>query len=204
MAEAVAKKTTGIPSKSSAATTRARAARPSKIGQIVVLLLLFVCFAASLYFFKQTMDAVSSSQDTPDPPPPVASKEVQDESNEVDKLGGDLSGMAMSTSLAMQTADMAEQIGRLPVASPSTLSPPPPPPSMQEVYEPDPPVMRVKAVMITDSDSVAVVDIDGEERGLIIRRGSKFSNGTARVTKIDSKGVTFTWMKKSYLVAVER
>ena len=75
------------------------------------------------------------------------------------------------------------------------------------MYEPDPPTMRVKAVMITDSDSVAIVDvdaIDGSETGLLVRRGSKFSGGTARVTKIDSKGVTFTWMKKSILAAVER
>ncbi|MDR1020588.1 MAG: hypothetical protein LBL73_07515 [Synergistaceae bacterium] len=205
MAEAVAKKSTGTLSKPSAAATRARAARPAKIGQIVVLLLLLVCFAASLYFFKQTMDAVSRSEDTPDAPPPVASAEVEKESEEVDKLGSDLSGMTMSTSLAMQTANMAEQIGILPVASSATLSPPPPPP---QPLPPDeiffPPEVSVKAVMITDTDSVAIVDIAGEESGLLVRRGSKFSDGTARITKIDSKGVTYTWMKKSYLAAVER
>ncbi|MDR1516376.1 MAG: hypothetical protein LBS45_11845 [Synergistaceae bacterium] len=205
MAEAAAKKSSGLLSKSSAPATRVKTTKSGKNGQIVILLLLLVCFVASLYFFKQTVDAVERSSNIPEHIPSEPSQEVVNESVEVEKLGNDLSGMTSSTSLAMQTASMAEQIARLPVASSSTLSPPPPPQEIrEEIFQPDPPVMRVKAVMITEGDSVAIVDIVGEESGLIVRRGSKFSSGTARVTKIDSKGVTFTWMKKSYAVAVER
>jgi hypothetical protein len=206
MAEAAVKKSTGLLSKSSAPATRSKAAKSGKRGQLVILLLLLVCFVASLYFFKQTMDAVASSSNIPEQGSSAPSQEVVNESAEVEKLGNDLSGMTQSTNLAMQTASMAEQIARLPIASSSTLSPPPPPPdpNPDPIFEPDPPVMLVKAVMITEGDSVAIVDIVGEDSGLLVRRGSKFSDGTARVTKIDSKGVTFTWMKKSYAVAVER
>ncbi|MDR0615181.1 MAG: hypothetical protein LBG29_00075 [Synergistaceae bacterium] len=205
MAEAVAKKSTAIPSKSSAAATRTRAAKQSKRGQIAILLFLLMCFVASLYVFKMTMDSAAISSNLPEPRPSEPSDAIVKESAEVEKLGSDFSGMTMSTTLAMQTAGMAEQIGRLPVASPATLSPPPPPPAFQEeAYEPDPPVIRVKAVMITEGDSMAIIDVEGEESGLLVRRGSKFSNGDARITKIDSKGVTFTWMRKSYPVAVER
>jgi hypothetical protein len=204
MAEAVAKKSTALLSKPSAAATRTRAARQSKRGQIVILLFLLMCFAASLYVFKMTMDSAAISSNLPEPRPSEPSDAVVKESTEVEKLGSDFSGMTMSTTLAMQTAGMAEQIGRLPVASPATLSPPLPPPDPSPEYEPDPPVIRVKAVMITEGDSVAIIDVEGDESGLLVRRGSKFSNGDARITKIDSKGVTFTWMRKSYPVAVER
>jgi hypothetical protein len=205
MAEAVAKKSTGLLSKPSAAATRRAAAKQSKTGQLLILIFLLVCFAASLFIFKQTMESAEISANLPEPGPPVASESVVEESKEVEKLESDFGGMTMSTSLAMQTAGMAEQIGRLPVASSSALSPPPPPPEFrEELIEPDPPLVRVKAVMITEGDSVAIIDIEGGESGLLVRRGSKFSNGTARITKIDSKGVTFTWMRKSYPVAVER
>jgi hypothetical protein len=205
MAEAVAKKSTGLSPKSSAAATRTRAAKQSKMGQYVILLFLLICFMASLYIFKQTLDSAEEASNLPQHSPSPPSEAVVKESQQIEQLGADLTGMTMSTTLAMQTAGMAEQIGRLPVASSAALSPPPPPPTFQEeIIEPDPPAVRVKAVMITEGDSVAIIDIEGEESGLLVRRGSKFSNGTARVTKIDSKGVTFTWMKKSYPVAVEK
>jgi hypothetical protein len=204
MAEVAAKKPTGLLSKSSTAT-RTRSGRPGRKGQIAVLLFLFLCFGASLFIFRLTVEAVESSSNLPDPGPSIPNAEIVQESEDVEQLGNDLTGMTMSTNLAMQIANMAEQIGRLPVASVTTLTPPP-----QEIIpdvpivEPDPPDITVKAVMITDGDSVAIIDIAGEETGLLVRRGSKFADGAARITKIDSKGVTFTWMKKSYPVALER
>jgi hypothetical protein len=203
MAEVAAKKPTGLLSKSPVAT-RTRSARPGRKSQFVILLFLLVCFGASIYIFRLTMEAVESSSNIPDPGPSVPNAEVVQESKDVEQLGNDLTGMTMSTNLVMQTANMAEQIGRLPVASATTLTPPPPIIPDEPVVEPDPPAVTVKAVMITDGDSVAIIDIAGEETGLLVRRGSKFANGAARITKIDSRGVTFTWMRKSYPVAVER
>jgi hypothetical protein len=122
----------------------------------------------------------------------------------MDSTEKDMVSMRKASSSAMQTALLAEVSGRLPLAPTSRLVPPiPVQPEIQlpqEVIEPDPPQVTVIAIMITDGEAVAMIDVLGEEGGLIVRRGSSFSNGSAKITKIDTKGVTFTWMKKSYTI----
>jgi len=203
MAEAAAKKL-GIASKGTA--TRSKTPKQGRAGQLLVLILLMGCCFGSFYLFRDTMLLVDEAQRPNPPEPPQPNAEVIAESKEVQQLAGDLTGVGKATNFAMQTALMAEVHSGYPVASPSILTPPlpPPDPNPQPVYEPVPPEVKVLAVMITDADSVAMIDITGGDAGLVVRRGSKFLDGEARVTKIDSKGVTFTWMKKSITVGVER
>lgn len=203
MADAAAKKF-GIASKGTA--TRSKTPKQGRTGQFLILILLMGCCFGSFYFFRDTMLLVDEIEQ---PQPNSSSQpnpEVIAESKEVQQLAGDLSGVGKATNFAMQTALMAEVHSGYPIAAASILTPPPPPPDPNLIpeIEPEPPQVTVLAVMITDGDSVAMIDVAGEEGGLVIRRGSKFSGGDARVTKIDSKGVTFTWMKKSYTVGVER
>jgi hypothetical protein len=204
MAEATAKKASGLFSKQSA--TRTKNVRPGRKNQILILLGLCICCFASFYFFNTTMQLVERAQQPQDTAPPMPNPEITTETKEIDQIAGDLSGVGKATNMAMQVALMAEVHRGSPIAAASTLTPPPPPIQInpEPVAEPDPPSVTVLAVMITEGDSVAMIDVTGEDSGLLVRRGSKFSNGTARITKIDSKGVTFTWRKKSYQVGVAR
>ncbi|MDR3332082.1 MAG: hypothetical protein LBT08_05585 [Synergistaceae bacterium] len=133
--------------------------------------------------------------------------EIDNEIVDIGETESDVTGISRASTMVMQTALLAEVSGRYPVAPASVLAPPPPPTSISlpsvEVIEPDPPEVTVIAIMITDSDKVAMVDVLGEVGGLIVRQGSSFAGGTAKVTKIDAKGVTFIWMKKSYTITVQ-
>ncbi|MDR3255581.1 MAG: hypothetical protein LBT31_08425 [Synergistaceae bacterium] len=203
MAEAAAKKPSGLASKGTA--TRSRTPKQGRAGQLLIMVLLMGCCFGSFYFFRDTMNLVDRSRNIDPPPPTPPNQEVLDEGKDVMQLAGDLLGVGKATNFAMQTALMAEIHGGYPIASPSILTPPPPPDRIIEfVPEPEPPRVTVLAIVVTDGDSVAMIDVEGEEGGLLVRRGSKFASGDARITKIDSKGVTFTWMKKSYIVGVER
>lgn len=71
---------------------------------------------------------------------------------------------------------------------------------MRQEYELDPPQIVVVAVMITNDSKTAMINVLGEDTGLVVKVGSTFSGGTARITNISEGGVTFTWMKKSYTV----
>jgi hypothetical protein len=110
----------------------------------------------------------------------------------------------------MSTALFAEVSGKYPVAqmTPETSAPimmtdgsPPPPP-------PDPePSVTVSAIMAMGGESMAMIDVNNVEGGgseLIVKKGAEFANGKAKVTKIDSTGVTYTWKKKSYRSEIEQ
>jgi hypothetical protein len=191
---------------SSASPTRKGSQRSGKnrLKQIVIVLILLACCAASVYFFRETMTLLSQDEsfidDSVKPPDPEVVKEVA----EMDSTEKDTVSIKKALSLAMQTALLAEVSGRLPIAPTSKLVPQIPQPEIQlpteVVIEPDPPQVTVIAIMITEGEAVAMIDVLGEEGGLIVRRGSSFSNGSAKITKIDTKGVTFTWMKKSYTI----
>ncbi|MDR1965766.1 MAG: hypothetical protein LBQ36_03575 [Synergistaceae bacterium] len=171
------------------------------LGIIVMLL----CCAASFYFYWTTMQVLRNNEDqlsqanmtiaAPDP-------EAEKEKKEIGDAEVGLKNLSVSSRQAMNTALLAETQSRYPLDLPITLTPTVTLPSGADiVIEPDPPFVTVVAIMITDSDRVAMLNIDGEE-GVLVRQGSKFSNGTARITKIDAKGVTYTWMKKSIQVSL--
>jgi hypothetical protein len=135
----------------------------------------------------------------PQPPDPTA--EV--EKNEIATAEEGLNNLSTSSTRAMQTALMAETQNRLPVDLPVTLvTTYSAGPIIDEIpVEPEPPSLTVVAVMITDTDSAALINVDGEQ-DILVRKGTKFSEGTATITKIDSKGVTFTWRRKNYQVTL--
>lgn len=182
-----------------------RVDRSRRALQAIVLLFLLGCCAASAYFFMISFGMIEKSDVGSFMPPPMADPKINEEGKELDGTTNDLSIMGKATSMAMQTALLAEISGKLPMAPAEALSPAPAAsagPGEEVIIEPDPPQVTVIAIMITDKDKIAMIDVLGEDGGLIVRQGSKFSDGTARVTKIDAKGVTFTWMKKSYTVVM--
>jgi hypothetical protein len=208
MAEAtVAKKI----SRPVSAAQKSRSQKPARTKQMLVVLFLFVCCAASFYFFREVMSMSGTDNFDLDPAAPAEpSPEARAEKEEIVKTTEDLSGMMESDRLVMQTALLAEAASKYPVAAATVLSPqapepvPAPDPNPLPVEEPTPPQVTVLGVLSTEGENVAMIDVLGEDSGLIIRNGSMFADGTARVTKIDSKGVTFVWRKKSYQVGIEQ
>jgi hypothetical protein len=143
----------------------------------------------------QSADDALQNVSMPQPPDPA----TEGEKNDIATAEEGLHNLSTSSMRAMQTALMAETQGRLPLDLPVTLVVTTPvfvEPGEIPV-EPEPPSLTVVAVMITDTDSAALVSVDGEQ-DILVRKGTKFSEGTATITKIDAKGVTFTWRKKSY------
>ena len=205
---AVAKKNPSIFTASAASKGR-RASNEKRTKQILLILVLFMCCAASVYLFMQTNKIEQERQllelptmVEPDVATEAEKKEVQDTQVSMITLG-------KASNVVMQTALLAEVSGRVPVAPMTALNKVLPPPPIvidpiEELEEPDPPKVTVVGIMIKDRDRVAMVDVEGEDGGLIVRPGSTFSSGTAKITKIDSKGVSFTWMKKSYTVHMTR
>ena len=190
-----------------AAAKSRQAARGGEGGsrKLLLSLLLLICCGAAGYFTWSTLQLLQSADDSlqtfmmPQPPDPAA--EV--EKNEIATAEEGLNNLSTSSTRAMQTALMAETQSRLPVDVPTTLVAEALviPGTEEIIIEPEPPSLTVVAVMITDTDSAALINVDGEQ-DILVRKGTKFSEGTATITKIDAKGVTFTWRKKSYQVTL--
>ena len=162
MAEAtVAKKI----SRPVSAAQKSRSQKPVKTKQLLVVLFLFICCAASFYFFRETM----SMGDTDDiglgsVALSAPSPETQAEKEEIKKTTEDLSGMTESVKLVMQTALLAEASNQYPVAAAAVLSPPvhePIQPLIADmpVEEPTPPQVTVLAVLSTEGENVAMIDV---------------------------------------------
>jgi hypothetical protein len=191
-----------------AAPPRARQQRPSeqRLKRLLFIVVLVACCAGSFYFYMTTLQLIEESDNTvqnlvnqPSPPDQTLATETQ----EIDAAESGLSDITKATSMSMQTALLAEISGKYPMGTANRLGPSPGPAvdgNVDVVIEPDPPMVTVVAILIKGDDKIAMLDVAGEEGGLIVRQGSRFSSGTARVTKIDAKGVTFTWMNKSFQV----
>lgn len=202
----VAKKSSSVFSTSSGSKAK-RAPGEKRTKQLLLILVLLMCCVASGYLFKATLKIMGERDNivpdiaaVPDVATTAESKEVQDTEASMRLLG-------RANNDIMQTANFAQQAGNFPMAPVTALNRVFPAPlisanPLDEPEEPDPPKVSVLAVMIKDKDRVAMVDVEGEYGGLIVRVGSTFSDGAVKITKIDSKGVTFTWMKKSYTVAM--
>lgn len=178
---------------------------------IIILLLLLLC-AGSFYGYMLTMKMMDENESTLHADVPLPDMKSIEEAKELEKTADEYASMGTATTLAMQTALLAEISGRFPVGEASELVVIAEAAEASEraalgeeepvVIEPDPPQVTVLAIMIAGQDRIAMVDIFGEDTGLVVRQGTKFSEGDARITKIDEKGVTFTWMGKSYTVAM--
>ena len=194
--------------KSGAAAPRTR--QTQKIGEpgskkLLRILVMIVCCAGAAYFFWTTAQIISGNADVrqeldrPLPPDPAA----ESEKAEIASAEENLQNVSKASSQAMKIALLAEVQNKYPVDLPISLMPSTPqsPIGGDVPVEPEPPMLTVVAIMITDTDKVALVNVDGDQ-GVLMRLGTKFSEGKARITKIDAKGVTYTWMKKSIQVSL--
>jgi hypothetical protein len=172
--------------------------------KIVKIVLLAVCCAAAGYFFWSNLEIINANHDAvtqanmPQPPDPV----VETEKNEIGEAEEGLQNVTRASNQAMQVALMAEVQSKYPLDLPTSLVVVAADIPELAPIEPDPPMVTVVAIMITDTDRVALVKVDGEE-GILMRQGATFSEGgSAKITKIDEKGVTFSWRRKNYQVTL--
>jgi hypothetical protein len=181
-------------------------AERKRTGALSAILLLLVCCAAGFYIHMDVTRAIraiesDSLSDTVGP-----DLESVSEAGELRKTGDELESISQAASAVTQAALLAEISGRNPIAQPAELA-------RQSTgseavleeapwLELEPPQVTIVAVMISGQDKIAMVNVLGEDTGLVVRQGTKFSGGEAMVTRIDESGVTFTWMKKSYTVVM--
>lgn len=203
------KKTTG--------SFHTQAGGKKRTGALLAILILFLSCAASFFVYMNTIRAIRERDggllaETPEP-----DVESLAEAKELETTSDEYANMGRAVSMAMQTALLAELSGKYPVAPPAALIPSAADPSggtgggtsepasenIPQEFEPDPPQVTVTAIMISGPDRIAMIDVPGEEMGMVVRPGAKFSGGAARITKIDEKGVTFTWMGKSYTAVMQ-
>ena len=171
--------------------------------KLVMMVVMVICCAATGYFFWTNLQIIDANENAisqarmPKPPDPATESEKKD----IEATEEGLRNTTKSSSQAMHVALLAEVQSRYPLDLPVSLVASPSASIADVVIEPDPPMLTVVAIMITDNDKVALVNVDGDE-GVLVRQGTKFSEGKARITKIDAKGVTFSWMKKNYQVTL--
>jgi predicted ribosome-associated RNA-binding protein Tma20 len=173
--------------------------------KLLRLLVVMLCCVGSGYFFWTTMQILQTNEmnlaeaSVPKPPDPT----LETEKNEIASVEDGLTNLSKSSSQVMRMALQAEVQRNNPVDLPTTLTPQViSAPGGEEVIvvEPDPPMLTVSAVMITDGSQVSVVD-DGSTR--VIRNGAKlFDDQSGTVQEIKREGVIFRWKGKRYLVRV--
>ncbi|MDR1508338.1 MAG: hypothetical protein LBS53_01715 [Synergistaceae bacterium] len=173
-----------------------------KLLRVAVMLL---CCAGSGYFFWTTAQLLQTNEMNlanaaiPKPPDPA----LETEKNEVAAVEDGLTNLSKSSSQVMRMALLAEVQRNIPLDLPVSLTPAVvQTPTGEEVIavEPDPPLLMVSAVMITDGGQVSVID-DGNAR--VIRNGAKlFDDQSGTVQEIKREGVIFRWKGKRYLVRV--
>lgn len=193
----------------SAIEAGARQGAPSKKGALLSIFLLAGCCAASVWMYLQTMSILDEHSAYRMPPSGPPDRVIQNEMNDIDKTSKEYSNLVRATASVMQTALLAEVSSKNPVGTEAALLASRLPASVAVELPPelevDPPTVTVVAVMLAGKDrkdTIAMINILGEETGLVIKVGSKFSNGEATVTKIDEKGVTYRWMGKSYTAGI--
>ena len=168
------------------------------------VLLLLLCCALAGYFFWSNIRIMDDSEAAINrarmEQPSDAATEA--EKQDIDTAEEGLQNMTRASSNAMQLALLAEVQGRYPIDVPTSLIGSPSVTYDIAPVEPEPPYVTVVAIMITDDDRIALVNVAGEEQGKLVRQGTRFSDGTAQITKIEEKGVTFTWRRRSYEVSL--
>lgn len=200
--------------------------------QLLMIVVFFICSALSLFLFTKVLAIIEENSIIAPVPVVAVDGEATKELDQVRQMHESVGSIKRITGSVMQTALLAESSGVLPVASEATLDQiaaqttveaPVDVPSDLPKVEPIPPSVTVTAIMIVGKEQVAMIDVvdtgnaalppeqsaaspqgASDNSGLIVRKGSKFAGGTAVIKKIDSKGVTFRWMKKDYKVELEK
>lgn len=194
--------------KKSSSAKGKQGAGDSRVTQLIVLLLLGACCFTSFYLYRGTAKLVQGGY-SPPPNLGLIDPTTQAEKQEVEETGSAVSSLGRASSQVMQSAMLAEISGKQPFGTANSLVASHSPADLflsgdGLAEEPQPPVVSLVAVMIQGAEKVAMIDVEGEDGGLVVREGSKFSEGSARITKINPEGVKFTWMRKSYEVAIPR
>jgi hypothetical protein len=99
---------------------------------------------------------------------------------------------------ASSLAAASEASGKRPMALPASLIDIAPGAEAQEENA-EPPNVKIVAIMVTDADRVALINLNGQS-DIMVRQGARFHNNEARITAIDAKGLTYIWKRKSYRV----
>lgn len=179
---------------------------------VVGILALIAACAASGWSYYRVMSIANDVSELQEPMALGAEAESVKESEQLDAISAEFVKMNSLSASSMQTALLAEISSRHPVALAASLfrgdgasglygSDVASQTTPQDL-ELDPPQVSVVAIMISGKDKIAMINVLGEDTGLVVKQGSPFSAGTARITKIDEQGVSFRWMDKTFTVVM--
>jgi hypothetical protein len=173
-----------------------------RLVRVLIVLLLIAGTVWSGYLLKEMVKLVREEK-VPEVP---ASTKVDEEIKRLEGVVENFESAVMARSGSTQLSVLAATISRKPFV-------PPPPPqvepsagdaaarAMREAAEP-PPYVEVRAIMVKGKDAVAVVNIEGEGNGIVVKKGATFGNGKGRVVRISAEKVVFTWAGQSVESAI--
>jgi len=172
-----------------------------KVSKTIKILLAAVILGATVwsgYVFKQLTELTKPQIPPEVKPSPKVAQETKRLSQVVEKFQSTVQARGGSTELSV----LASTISRKPFV-------PPPLPEVEKVgvaslvSEVAPPLVTVKAVIINEPNSVALLDVEGLGDGLIVKKGSPFGDGQGRVVAISGEKVVFTWAGQVYEASME-
>jgi len=172
-----------------------------RLFRVLIVILLLAGIVWSAYLLKQMLELVRETS----VPEITLSKQVDQEIERLSGVVESFESAVMARAGSAQLSVLAANISRRPFV-------PSPPPtktfdeaaaaaSMKEPVEP-PPFVMVKAVLVKGKDAVAVLDVEGIGRGIVVKKGGTFAGGKGRVTGITAEKVVFTWAGQSVETAV--
>ena len=127
----------------------------------------------------------------------------------LDKMVGEVRAASSLRSNSAVWADTMRGMGKYVFSDPVRIVTPPPTepggggsiPRPPEIVIEPPPGLVVKAIMLMGNSRVAVMDIDGVGRGVIVRQGDSFLNRKGRIVRITADRVVVRWNGKNWNIA---
>lgn len=188
-------------------STRARGAN---VRFILVGLLMIAFCALSIHTYMSVMKTIRDRDSALTSIASLPDLATVAEGTDLENISAEFALLSRASALAMQSTLLAAMSERYPVAHASSLAPiiadamaargAATASDAADEYELDPPSVEVVAIVIQGKDRMAMINVLGEDTGLIVRRGTKFSAGTAVVTKINEGSVAFSWMDREFKV----
>lgn len=186
--------------------TRARGVNMRHILLGSIMIALCVLSAHIYMSVMRTIEEIDSSLASIKSLPDLA---TVNEGKDLESISAEFATLSRASAAAMQSTLLAAMSERRPVSHASSLAPiiaeaiaaqDATASDVIDEYELDPPSVEVVAIVIQGNDRMAMINVLGEDMGLIVRRGTKFSADTAVVTKINEGSVAFSWMDKEFKV----
>lgn len=172
-----------------------------KVPRLVKILLAAALLGATVwsgYVFKELTELAKPQIPPEVKPSPKVAEEAKRLDQVVEKFRATVQARGGSTELSV----LASTISRKPFV-------PPPPPELQEgvsvtlAKEVTPPLIIVRAIIVNEPDSVALLDVDGLSDGLVVKKGASFGDGQGRIVAISAEKVVFTWAGQVYEASIE-